>query len=112
MTTEPRIIDASDSGLAIRSMSDISDAIGACYGADALILTESSLGEEFFDLRSGLAGELLQKLVNYRVRTAIVLPDPKAHGDRFAELAHEHATHGMIRFVRTVEDARAWLSSQ
>jgi hypothetical protein len=65
----------------------------------------------FFDLRSGLAGELFQKLINYGLRAAIVLPDTEAYGARFSELAHEHSSHNMIRFVRTIEEAKIWLTS-
>jgi hypothetical protein len=72
MNEERRIIIASERGISIRSFDDISDAIGACFGAAGLILTESDLGPEFFDLRTGLAGELFQKLTNYRIRATIV----------------------------------------
>ena len=104
-----KILIASDSGISIRSFRDISDAIAACFGTDGLILTESDLAQEFFDLRSGLAGELFQKFINYKLRMAIVLPDPEAYGDRISELAYEHKSHSMIRFVRSKDEAEAWL---
>jgi hypothetical protein len=109
MNEERRIIVAADAGISIKSFSDISNAIGACLGAAGLILTENDLSAEFFDLRSGLAGELFQKFINYKVRVAIVLPDTGAYGERFAELAHEHSSHTMIRFVRSKREAKAWL---
>jgi Domain of unknown function (DUF4180) len=104
-----KILIASDSGISIRSFSDISDAIAACFGTDGLILTEDDLAQEFFDLRSGLAGELFQKFINYKLRMAIVLPDPEAYGERISELAYEHKSHNMIRFVRSKDEAEAWL---
>ena len=107
---ERRIVVASDSGISIRSFKDISDAMGVCLGSGGLIVTEHDLAPEFFDLRSGLAGELFQKFVNYKVRVAIVLPDPQAYGERFGELAHEHTTHNIIRFFRTKDEAEAWLT--
>jgi uncharacterized protein DUF4180 len=103
------IIVASDSGISIRSFSDISDALGDCIGAKGLILTANDLAREFFDLRSGLAGELFQKFINYRIRVAIVLPDPEAYGERFSELAYEHRSRDMIRFVLSRDEAKAWL---
>jgi hypothetical protein len=111
MKEEHRILVASDSGISIRSLSDISDAIGACLGADGLILTENDLAPEFFDLRSGLAGEVFQKFINYKLRVAIILSDPNAYGERISELAYEHRSHSMIRFLRSQEDAKAWLNS-
>ena len=104
-----RIIVASDSGISIRSLSDIPDVLQACMASEGLILTENDLAREFFDLRSGLAGELFQKFMNYGLRLAIVLPDPEAYGERFGELAYEHASHNMIRFVRSADEAKAWL---
>jgi hypothetical protein len=94
MAEERRIVVASDSGIAIRSFNDIADAIEACIGRVGLILTEDNLTPAFFDLSSGLAGELFQKLVNYKVRTAIVVPHPEAHGERF---------------LRSRDEADAWL---
>jgi hypothetical protein len=112
MTTEPRILLARDSGVAIRTAADVADAVGAAVGADGLILTEGELGPAFFDLRTGLAGEAMQKFVNYRVPVAIVVPTPAAHGERFVELAREHRTHPMVRILGTEDAARAWLQSR
>jgi hypothetical protein len=80
MNEERRILMASDSGISIRSISDISDALGTCIGSTGLILTENDLAREFFDLSSGLAGELFQKFTNYKIRVVIVLPDYEAYG--------------------------------
>ncbi|GAA5532606.1 DUF4180 domain-containing protein [Deinococcus aluminii] len=111
MTTDefPRIRTASELDVTLRTLADVPELIGAAFGLDGLILTEADLSPEFFRLRSGLAGEAFQKFTNYRLRVALVLPDFAAHGERFAELAFEHATHRWIRFVRTEEEAWAWL---
>jgi hypothetical protein len=93
----------------IRSVNDISPALGASVKQGGLVVTEGDLCPEFFDLRTGLAGEVLQKFVNYRARLAIVLADPQAHGERFGELVYEHRTHALVRFFATESDARAWL---
>src|ERR1044071_2110903 len=111
MNEKRKILIAADEGISIRSFSDISDAISACLGGAGLILTEDDLGRDFFELRTGLAGEALQKVVNYRVRVALVLPDPTVYGERFSELAYEHSTHNQIRFVRSMEEAKAWLQA-
>lgn len=111
MSESRRILVASDSGISIQSFSDIRGALGACIGTDGLILTEKELALEFFDLRSGLAGELFQKFINYKIRVAIVLPDLEAYGERFSELAYEHRSHSMIRFVRSADEAKAWLDT-
>ena len=111
MNEERKIVIASEAGISVRSFADIPDAIAACFDAKGLILTEEDLAREFFDLRSGLAGELFQKFMNYKLRVAIVVRDPAAYGERFGELAYEHASHGMIRIVRSKDEAGAWLDS-
>jgi hypothetical protein len=110
MIERRRILIASNDGISIRCSADISDALGACLGSEGVILTENALTPEFFDLRTGLAGELFQKFINYKVRVAIVLLDPEAYGERFTELAREHSSHGMIRFVRSLDEATSWLN--
>lgn len=76
------------------------------------LLLEEQLGSAFFDLRTGLAGELLQKFVNYRVPAAIVVASPEDYGDRFVELHREHRSHPLVRFFSTESDARAWLCAK
>jgi Domain of unknown function (DUF4180) len=80
MSDTDRIIIASESGITIQSLGDISDAIGECFGARGLVLTESDVSKEFFDLKTRLAGELFQKFVNYQIRLAIVLTNPSSYG--------------------------------
>ena len=109
MREENRFVIASGAGISIRSGAAVSDAIGACLGTRGLVLTEHDLGAEFFNLHTGLAGELFQKFVNYRVRLAIVLPNPDNYGERFAELVREHSTHHIIRFFGSMDRATAWL---
>jgi hypothetical protein len=111
MSEEREIVIATDAGISIQSFSDIADALGACLGAAGLILTEGDLTPEFFDLRSGLAGELFQKFTNYWIRLAIVLADTEAYGDRFSELAYEHRSHNLIRFFGSIDEAKTWLST-
>ena len=74
-----------------------------------LVLDETRLATEFFDLRTGFAGEVLQKFTNYRIRLAIVVADPAAHGSRFSELVYEHRSHRYVRFFGSGQLARQWL---
>jgi len=93
----------------IRSAADISPALGLSLRHGGLIVTEANLCPEFFNLRTGFAGEVLQKFVNYGAKLAIVIADPRAHGDRFGELVHEHQSHPHVRFFKSEADAAAWL---
>lgn len=93
----------------LRSAADIPDLIGAAYGHDAVLLTADDLAPEFLDLKTGLLGELFQKVTNYRLPLALVLPQAGAYGPRFSELALEHRRHPLIRFFDDEAAAQAWL---
>ena len=87
-----RIIVASDAGISIRSFIDISDAIGVCLGAEGLLLNEDDLAPEFFDLRSGLAGELFQKLrtIDCELRLYCRTPMRTASGSANSLMSIDH----------------------
>lgn len=87
----------------IHSVRDISGAVTKGMEEGGLVVKEEDLSPIFFDLRSGVAGELLQKFVNYRVPLALVVKDPSVHGKRFEELARElrtrHSTPQLCREI-------------
>jgi hypothetical protein len=95
----------------LHSRDDISAALMAALDGGGLVLLEEDLGPDFFNLRTGLAGELFQKFATYRARLAIVLTGPAAHGERFAELVHEHRRHPTVRFFNSLSDAQQWLTT-
>ena len=96
----------------LNAIGDVIDLIGTCtYERRAgLLIEEDCLPPAFFDLRSGFAGEMLQKLQNYSVRAAIVVADPASHGERFAELASESRRNPLLRFWTERAAAERWLS--
>ena len=94
----------------IHSASDISAALSSSVENGGLVLHEKDLSADFFDLRTGLAGEVLQKFTNYRARLAIVVADAAAYGGRFSELIYEHRTHKSVRFFTSEQLARQWLT--
>lgn len=53
---------------------DALDAIGEAWGADAstVVVPARRFDERFFDLRSGVLGEVTQKFVNYRLRLVVL----------------------------------------
>jgi hypothetical protein len=80
------------------------------HGASALLLDGEALPAAFFDLSTGVAGELVQKLVNYGIRMAAVVPDLASRSLRFREFAGEANRGTQFRFFATREEAVRWLS--
>ena len=58
----------------INNVQDVLDLFGELYGQyyDGIILYERNITHDFFDLQTKLAGEILQKFSNYRIRLVIV----------------------------------------
>lgn len=61
-------------GLPLKTEADAVDlvAAGMAAGADWVVVTTAQLSDDFFRLSTGLAGAIVQKLVNYRLRLAIM----------------------------------------
>lgn len=79
------------------------------HGADSVLFDDSALPPAFFDLSSGLAGELLHRLSIYHVRMAAVVPDPTVHSAHFQAFVLEANKGTSFRFSPTREEAVSWL---
>lgn len=92
---------------------DVSHLIGDALseGAAAIVVPVDLLAPEFFQLRTGLAAELLQKAANYRMKLAIVgdVSAYRASSQAFNDLVVESAHSSGYRFVTSLEDALRWL---
>lgn len=78
------VIDSEDAGRDL-----IGEALA--HGASMIVLPVTRLDASFFDLRSGLAGAILQKMVNYRKTLAIIgdISQHVAASDAFRDLVRE-----------------------
>lgn len=56
----------------VQSALDFIATVGFETGSNRIILNKSLICEDFFDLKTKLAGEILQKFINYHVKIAIV----------------------------------------
>lgn len=92
---------------------DPADIFRECIegGVDSLLLSAASLPEEFFDLSSGLLGELLHKLSTYRIKMALVVPDTGLYSSHFQAFARETNQGNEIHVFSTREEAINWLDS-
>lgn len=61
-------------GEAIRNTEDILELFGVCFDSDVngFILFEENISLLFFNIKTGVAGEILQKFSNYGFRVVIV----------------------------------------
>lgn len=98
--------------LQCNSREDVRGLLEESFSEQGLLLEFADLGENFFDLSSGLAGELFQTFNNYGKKLALVVPDASIYSQSFQQLVLEHQYHSSIRFFTAVEAARQWLQDQ
>lgn len=98
--------------LIINLLQDAIDIIAEAYynESDCIIVYEQNLSPDFFDLKTGLAGEILQKFSNYRLRLAIIGDFTKYKSKSFQNFILESNKYKLINFVENLEDAFAKLS--
>lgn len=99
-----------EAAVRLRAEQRILELVSEAMDRGGLVLSEQSLAAEFFDLRSGLLGELFQKFSNYQLKLALVLQQPERHGERMVELVREHQRHPDLRFFPDPVSAEAWLA--
>ncbi|MCT2194773.1 DUF4180 domain-containing protein [Paenibacillus sp. p3-SID1389] len=86
--------------------------IEACieHNAGRLIVYAEALSEDFFNLRTGLAGEILQKFVNFSLRTALVVADGSLIKGRMKDLLAESHRGNTLRVFASQAEAENWLA--
>jgi hypothetical protein len=109
-----RVVEGQPDQPFLSSVEDANRIIEACFAddVDSVLLYPSNLTAAFFDLSSGEAGAILQKLRNYGIRLAIVRPpDSVPFSSRFGELVAEERQGQYFKVFETRSAARAWLAT-
>jgi len=98
--------------IVIRTTGDGLDLLGdlSWQGFDKIIIHEKDITSDFFDLKNGIAGEILQKFATYRVRLAIVGDYSKFTSKSLNDFIYESNKGGHINFVSSQVDALHVLS--
>jgi hypothetical protein len=78
-------------------------------GADRLIVFEHNLNPAFFDLKTKVAGDILQKFSTYNTFLAIVGDFSNYPGQSLKDFIFESNKTGRINFVKTRDEAEAAL---
>ena len=96
----------------IGSVENTLDLFGELYGQyyDGRILYERNITPDFFDLQTRLAGDILQKFSNYRVRLAIVGDWNKYTSNSLVAFIQESNRGCMVNFATSTEEAVNLLS--
>lgn len=78
--------------------------VGYQFGCVGLVVDRDCLGESFFDLKTGYAGELLQKFSTYRLKIAVI-GDFSSHPSKsLHDFIYECNKGNCVFFKESVED--------
>jgi Domain of unknown function (DUF4180) len=75
------------------------------------VLSEKNITPAFFQLSNGMAGEILQKFSNYRVRLVIVGDFAAYNSSSLKQFILESNKNGHINFVTSITEALQKLGS-
>ena len=97
----------------ISNEQNVLELLACCYEAESnqIMIYEEQLHPDFFDLKTGLAGSIFQKLSNYSIKAAIIISTENIQSQRFQELIFEANKGNHINFFSDVVEAEKWLTT-
>lgn len=108
-----KYIECDFSETPLKSEKDALDIIATCMenNANMAIVKEKAFSKDFFNLRTGLAGMILQKFINYQIKVASIIENEDKFNDRFKEMVLEANKGNDFRVFKTITEAENWLVS-
>ncbi|MFC2630431.1 MAG: DUF4180 domain-containing protein [Porphyromonas sp.] len=104
---QAKVAEIQAEGLVLTSVEDGLSLLGDLYyqGFDKIILHEENIVPEFFDLKTKLAGEVLQKFVQYRMPLAVVGDFSKYTSKSLRDFIYECNKGRQVNFVQELSSA-------
>jgi hypothetical protein len=98
----------------LRNEQDTVDLIGLCgeNGTNRVMFHAENLTPEFFDLSTRVAGDMLQKFVNYYMKVAAVITPDYIKSARFKEMVMETNYSNEFRVFSDRDKAETWLTDK
>ena len=95
----------------ISTENDTLDLISLCWEHDSnlVIIHYEALSEDFFELKTKAAGNIMQKFINYGIKVAAIIPQEILQKGRFKEMALETNKGNHFRMYGSKEEAEKWL---
>jgi hypothetical protein len=106
------IAEITSEEILIHEVQDALDIMADCgyQGSTKIILQEKNILPAFFDLKTGIAGEILQKFSTYQVQLAIVGNFSNHTSKSLNDFIFESNKYGRISFVSSIEEAKKRLA--
>ncbi len=112
-TTSGKYVRCAESSEAIANRQDALDLLAYCdeAGSNLIMIDEAHLHQAFFDLKTGLAGTIMQLFTIYYVKAAIIVDLNNIKSKRFHELVYECNKRNQVNFFNEISQAEKWLIS-
>ena len=96
----------------INSLQDALDLIAniSYKNVNMIIIQEHNFTADFYNLKSGLAGEILQKCVNYGIKLAVIGEFEKYRSNSFKAFIIECNRGNQFYFLKNIEEAKQKLA--
>lgn len=101
------IAELTDDDLIISQAQDILDLMAetGSNNCNRIIIMERNLHKDFFNLKTGLAGDILQKFSNYNFRLAIVGDFTKFQSKSLQDFIRESNRGNRVFFIESLDSA-------
>lgn len=111
-TNNSKIAEVLSEDIVINKSEDGLDLLGNLYyqGFDKVLIYEKNITPSFFDLKTGMAGEILQKFSTYRVQLVIVGDFTKYTSNSLQNFIYESNKGRHINFLNSQAEALHILS--
>ena len=112
--TDSIIAELNDEIFVISKTQDVLDLFGELipYNCTKIVIHESNIHPDFFILRNGIAGDILQKFSNYRLKVAFVGDFSKFTSKSLKDFIRESNKGKSVFFVENLDIALNKLSGK
>ncbi len=111
---DTKIAEVISADIIIKTPEDALDLLGNLYyqDFDKIVIHAENITPDFFDLKTGIAGEILQKFSNYRIRLAVVGNFSSYSSKSMNDFISESNRGKQINFVNSTSEALGRFSDQ
>lgn len=105
------VAEVAEGTIIICSATEMPDLLGeiSYAGCSRVIIHSGSFRPEFYDLRTGVAGEILQKFSNYRMQLAILGDFSHLASKSWRDFIRESNRGRNVSFQSTIDEALSTL---
>ena len=102
-----RVAEVISKEIIINGTDDALELMGNMYyqGFDKIIMYQKNITSDFFDLKNGMAGDILQKFSNYRMGLAIIGDFTDIPSKSLKDFIYESNKGKHVNFLPSVNEA-------